>query len=169
MLVLSQWKQSVCMVQKDEDHLVDHQYLTYGEMISKLNLTHTELVTILRSMTHADLHILEYVHHYRYEDSSISSYAETTLILPDNFSPSNQFRLSSRWISGKDESNPILLPSTGLDNNSDAQIIGAGVQTLYDWRNEQIDAFIVRLLKKAFVEKTGEFPGRHRLMNVALS
>ncbi|RYH32039.1 hypothetical protein EON65_01405 [archaeon] len=153
-----------CAIQPSDDHLLDDHVVSYGDMISKLNLTHSELVLLLRSLTTARCPLLQFF-----------AVGEESDTIPDNFAPHHLFKLSTQLksaaLGGRDENDPIVVPCSDTDNNnnSDGNYMNAGVLMLYGWRNEQIDACIVRLLKKAYVEKSGEFPSRSRNANTALS
>eukprot|EP00981_Chlorochromonas_danica_P000629 scaffold143_cov173-Ochromonas_danica.AAC.5 len=161
-----------CQLERDnDDHAIDNQCLSYGDMISKLNVTHSELMSLLRSLASPSVPILEFIDHKPGQLSNSSLFNnEQNDVLPETFSPYHRFRLSSAFkscaLSGREESSPIIPPMTDVDaSSSDA----ANLQILQGWRNEQIDACIVRSLKRAFIEKSGEFPNRHRVGNTALS
>ena len=67
--------------------------------------------------------------------------------------------LLSGGLGGTEEDDPIVVSSTLADSDSghDKHMHASGVRSMYNWRNELIDACIVRLLKYALRSRTGEF------------
>jgi hypothetical protein len=90
-----------------------------------------------------------------------------------SFKQLDRFSFSTLFLSGElggiDAANPIVLSSIQTDIiQSDAKVLAAGVNSLYGWRNELIDACIVRVLKDALVNKNGHFANHSLMKNVAL-
>jgi hypothetical protein len=87
----------------------------------------------------------------------------------------NEFFLSDCFKNGNLESSfnydqPIILSSIQIDKtHSEAHLIAAGVNSLHGWRNELIDAGIVRILKDSSINKNGEFPNCFRVRFSSLS
>lgn len=86
-----------------------------------------------------------------------------------------QYRLStafrSKALGGYTIFNPILAANSSAEGSlhSEYQLMNVGVQALQNWKNQVIDAAIVRVLKYAIHHKCGEFTCRGKLYNTALS
>lgn len=80
-----------------------------------------------------------------------------------------RFRLSQKFLSGglggADMDDPIKIPLMQLP---DLLISTDSLSSLHGWRNELIDASIVRLLKETAKKKVGEFPNKDGIPHCAI-
>jgi hypothetical protein len=131
--------------------------LTTADLQTTLNLSREEVSALLATLTTARYPILET---REASDSSSNSNSEV-------------YRLSAAFLSGAlggaDEDHPIVLSSLELDvHHNDTQLFDSDLHSLHGWRNELIDACIVRTLKDVAAHKTGEFPNYFRQRSTAL-
>ena len=142
--------------------------LTYDFLKKSLNLGDEDLGETLKSLITVDIPILSTTSIATEESRNRATVDRTSL-----FHPKDQFFLSSSFLlghlGGLSIENPIVLSSIQTDKvQSEAHILAAGVSSLYGWRNELIDACIVRVLKDVFINKNGLFSNNSYMKNSAL-
>jgi hypothetical protein len=131
--------------------------LSFQTLQRSLNLSKEELKTLLVTLMTPEHPVLETVKALSTQD----------------ISPDDSFQLSARFLDGKlggaDENSPIILSSIELDKHtSGSNIFDSELHSLHGWRNELVDACIVRVLKLAAAHKSGEFSNALRQRYTAL-
>lgn len=145
--------------------------LSFAQLQASLGLTSCELKGILSTFISAEAPVLQ--RSVPLGDPEAPSKRKQSHFVED-ITTEDVYQLSNTFLRGDlgglDENNPLVLSSIELDkHNSDEQLFDAGINSLYGWRNELIDASVVRVLKDAAAQKTGEFVNHNRQRFAALS
>lgn len=147
--------------------------LTFSQIQATLQLSSGELKGVLTTLVSAEAPVLQ-----RSAPKSAPLSPELKKTKQSHFSEEitteDTFQLSNAFLGGDlgglSANNPIILSSIEVDkHNSDDYLFDAGVNSLYGWRNELIDASVVRVLKDAAAQKSGEFANHCRQRFAALS
>ena len=138
-------------------------HLSYENLKKSLNLNDEYMSETLTSLTTADAPILA----YSSENKNLTGGKLSFFSAEDYFSLSPSFLAGV--IGGLSMDSPIVLSSIQTDKvQSEAHLVAAGVSSLHGWRNELIDACVVRILKDAFIHKNGIFSNNSYMKNSAL-
>ena len=165
--VLLLFNQSSCDLDQISTSEDGRLSLTYDFLKKSLNLSDEDLGETLKSLTTFDAPILSITAITQEESKNRAVNDKSLFHLKDQFSLSLSFLLGH--LGGLSVENPIVLSSIQTDKvQSEAHILAAGVSSLYGWRNELIDACIVRVLKDAFINKNGLFSNNSYMKNSAL-
>lgn len=112
------------------------------DLCDQINLPIPETVAVLNTLTNRNQAVLE-----------VSGPYEGNPLI----------QLSPAFFDGSLQSSsldhPLVLSSLGTEDPSSSEsiLMTAGINSLYGWRNELIDACVVRVLKEAYIHKSGEF------------
>lgn len=144
--------------------------ITFSNLRKLLNITPTELAQLLYPLMGGETPILELsrqpsTNHWIEQqlsgellhEASHSHLTEDTVQVLYNFQESDEIQLSAIFrsgiLGGNEENFPIIVSSS---HSTDVQVINSDFAVLQGWRNEQIDACVVRVLKDALVQKSGD-------------
>ena len=170
--LLMQFNNTDCVNDDSQlDILTKSPILTYNQLFQALRVSDEELQAILRSLVDSDNPILDINSN---SDNSIHIEGWSGYI---SLKPTDSFKLSvafrSKLLGGFQETHPIMCSSIDFEYQINASteypLHSMGVNHLQNWRNELIDAAIVRVLKYAATHKSGEFAMKNKTSNVAIS
>eukprot|EP01041_Mallomonas_annulata_P000757 gene757-1443_t len=135
--------------------------ITVNELCSATGLSLSGMTALVTSLSRTPVNIVT-VH----RDSAVII-DFSVLLLSDIISLSEQFLNGD--LGGLSESDPIYTSSVYFSTSRDSQSFHTNATSVFLWRNELVDASIVRILKKSHIHRNGLFMNSAGTMHTALS